>query len=102
VNHKVAVGLGAIHNFRKPGRDNFWQRYGIQACSAALGSGLAVGAAHFLERLPGISKSTLAAANFPETYLSDKPFNERKVNEFLPKDGFYAASETVLIRLFEF
>ena len=102
VTHKVAVGLGAIHNFRKPGRDNYWQRHGIQACSAALGSGLAVGAAHFLEGLPSISKSTLAATGILETYLSDKPFYKRKKNGFSPKDGFYAANETVLVRLFEF
>ena len=102
VSHGVAVGLGAIHNFRKPGTDNYWQRHGIQACSAALDGGFTVGAAHFAEGLPLINKSTLAAADIPRTYLSDKPFNKRKIDEFSPKDGFYAANETALVRLFEF
>jgi len=67
-----------------------------------LGSGLAIGATHFAERLPFISKSTLAAADFPRIYLSNKPFNQREKKEFPPENGFYTANETVLVRLFEF
>ena len=101
-NHGVTVGLAAIHNFRRPGGDNRWQRHGIQASSAALESGTVIAAAHFEERLPQVNKSTLCAESIPREYLSDKPFNKRKIDEFSPKDGFYAANETALVRLFEF
>jgi hypothetical protein len=45
----VNVALAAIHNFEQPGRDLYWQRHGIASASAALGGGLVVGAAHYME-----------------------------------------------------
>ena len=52
VDQRVDVVLTVVHRFQQPGRDIFWQRHGIATASAALGGGLAVGAAFFTNRLP--------------------------------------------------
>ena len=51
-DQRVDVALTAVHRFQQPGRDIFWQRHGLATASAALGGGLAVGAAFFTDRLP--------------------------------------------------
>lgn len=67
---EVSVGFAAIHQFDRPGRDLYWQRHGIAVASAALGGGLAIGAAHFVEHLPVADKSTLAAFGVPHSHLA--------------------------------
>lgn len=67
----VSVGLAAIHQFDQPGRDLYWQRHGVAVASASLNGGLALGAAHFVERLPEADKSTLAAVGVPQSHLAD-------------------------------
>ncbi|MBF0515475.1 MAG: hypothetical protein HQK81_15640 [Desulfovibrionaceae bacterium] len=68
---RVSVALGAIHQFNRPGLDKYWQRHGIAVASAALGGGVAIGAAHFVEQLPAPGKSTLAAAGVPRSHLRE-------------------------------
>jgi hypothetical protein len=65
--NRIDLAISAIHGFRKPGRDVYWQRHGLTAASAGLGGGLAIGAAHFNEQLPAPHKSTLAAAGVPKS-----------------------------------
>jgi len=97
--NNVTVGLAAIHRFRKPGLEGYWRRHGILTCSAALDRGLAVGAAHFVETLPDMNRSTLAVAGIPRIYLSEKPFNKRKDRKYNPIDAFQLRN--ILVRLFE-
>lgn len=69
----ISVALAAIHRFRRPGRDIFWQRHGIASASASIG-GLCVGAAHFWNALPRPEHrwaSELAAHNVPQRHLLD-------------------------------
>src|SRR3546814_13817575 len=44
---KPRLALCAIHGFKRPGLDGFWQRHGIAAASAALKGGIVLGAAPF-------------------------------------------------------
>jgi hypothetical protein len=99
VTENVSVGLACIHKFDRPNSEGYWQRHGIQACSAVLQNGLAVGAAHFDKSLPDVDKSTLAAVGIPATYLSKKPFSSRKIDMLKPTDG--VSAHGLLIRLFE-
>jgi hypothetical protein len=65
------IGLVAIHGFKRPGRDTYWQRHGIAAASAALGGRLVVGAAHY-KSLPAVrrlTRGTLAARDVPRAHL---------------------------------
>jgi hypothetical protein len=66
----VTVGIAAIHYFDGHST-GFWQRHGIAACSAALGSGFAVGAAHFGQLPLKPNSSTLAAAQVPASEARD-------------------------------
>lgn len=67
---KPGVVLTAIHRFRRPGADLLFQRHGLATASAAIGGGLAVGAAHFYGCLPGTaSQSPLAAFRVPAEHL---------------------------------
>lgn len=71
-DQRVDVVLTAVHRFQQPGRDIFWQRHGLATASAALGGGLAVGAAFFTDRLPdGRDRwsSPLAACGVPREHL---------------------------------
>jgi hypothetical protein len=70
VGNKVDVALAAIHEFEAPGRDSYWQRHGIAFASAALGGGLALGAAHFRNALPEAEASTLAAFGVGRRHLT--------------------------------
>ena len=63
------VLLATIHAFDRPGLDGYWQRHGIARASAAHGGAFAIGAAHFIERLPQ-GGSTLAAYGVPARELS--------------------------------
>lgn len=92
--HKVSVALGAIHY--NPSR--YWQIHGIQACSAALGGGLVVGASHF-ENLPAPSKMTLSAFGIPAGYLTHKPKNKRPLRYHNPTAS--RAGDGLLVRLFD-
>jgi hypothetical protein len=66
----VNAALAAIHNFEQPGRDLYWQRHGIASASAALGGGLVVGAAHYMEALPSDPRrSPLAARAVPQSHI---------------------------------
>jgi hypothetical protein len=72
-DHRVDVALTAVHRFQQPGRDIFWQRHGLATASAALGGGLAVGAAFFTDRLPDSRSrwsSPLAACGVPREHLN--------------------------------
>ncbi|MEO6339246.1 MAG: hypothetical protein ABIO39_04325 [Caulobacteraceae bacterium] len=100
-----AVSLVAIHGFERPGGDVYWQRHGLATSSAALDGALAVGAAHFRERLPHlIEKSPLAASGVPERHLWTN--HHRRAHALTPVDGFevglpWAKSVRALVRLFK-
>jgi len=94
----VTVGIAAIHYFDGHST-GFWQRHGIAACSAALGSGFAVGAAHFVDGLPlKPNSSTLAAAEVPAKYLTQGI--QRRANSWVPNDHFEFGEGTALVRFF--
>jgi hypothetical protein len=66
----VNVALATTHNFEQPGRDLYWQRHGIASASAAIGGGLVVGAAHYMEALPtDPCRSPLAACAVPQSHI---------------------------------
>lgn len=101
MSNKVSVGLGAIHQFRRPGLDNRWQRHGIAVCSAALG-GQCICAAHFNDRLPNAEKShasTLAASNVRPRHLTQGV--KRKAHRLGAVKYLRAFDERLLVRLFE-
>ena len=93
----VTVGIAAIHYFDAHST-GFWQRHGIAACSAALKSGLAVGAAHFRELPQQSNSSTLAAARVPTLHLTAGL--QRQAHGWIPKDHFDSHRGSALIRLF--
>lgn len=92
------VALAAIHSFEQPGRDGFWQRHGIATCSAALGSGIAVGAAHFKTGLPGLKSCSLASNAVPRRHLTAG--SKREAHRAQSKDGFLVGNDAV-VRLFD-
>ncbi len=68
----IDVALTTIHNFGEPGSDLFWQRHGLATASAAMKGGLAIGASHFWDDLPGheqFDQSPLAAFNVKTSHL---------------------------------
>jgi hypothetical protein len=96
----VSVGIAAIHYFSGYST-GFWQRHGIAACSAALGSGFAVGAAHFrvLPREP--NSSTLAAAQVPPIHLTQGLRRQARSSETLGDFTVDSGQRSALVRLFE-
>ncbi len=96
----VSVGLAAIHQFDLPGRDLYWQRHGVAVASATLNGGLALGAAHFVERLPEANKSTLAAEGVPQSHLADGL--NRKHHAMKPIESLHVDTPhgSALIRVF--
>lgn len=96
----VSVGMAAIHQFGRPGLDKYWQRHGVGVASAALGGGLAIGAAHFVEALPAVDKSTLAAVGVPQSHLADGL--RRKHYAIRPVESFHITTKhgTALVRSF--
>lgn len=108
IDRRTDVSLGAIHHFRRPGRDIFWQRHGIAAASAALGGGLSVGAAFFAEALPRLHgdgwKSTLAARDVPMRHLANGLTRRAHVHDAIDGFTFGKAADggpKALVRLFE-
>jgi very-short-patch-repair endonuclease len=98
-NQNVTVGIAAIHYFHAH-NTAFWQRHGIAPCSAALGSGFAIGAAHFKELPRNPNSSTLAAAGVPPHALADRRY--RQAHSWTPACHFPFNSEdgSALVRLF--
>jgi hypothetical protein len=104
---RVDVALAAVHRFQQPGRDIFWQRHGLATASAALGGGLAVGAAFFTDRLPdGRDRwsSPLAACGVPREHLSQGL--HRSAQRFEPAaaltiNGRRNGKPRALVRLFD-
>lgn len=71
-HEKPDIVLTAIHGFKRPGREGYWQRHGIALASAALGGALSVGAAHFKHVLPmRDEQAPLAATAVPRRHLLD-------------------------------
>ncbi len=96
---RVTVGIAAIHYFDAH-NTAFWQRHGIAACSAALGEGFAIGAAHFRELPQHATSSTLAAARVPRQPLADNRY--RQAQSWAPNGHFNFRSDhgSALVRLF--
>jgi hypothetical protein len=103
----VDVVLTAVHRFQQPGRDIFWQRHGLATASAALGGGLAVGAAFFTDRLPdGRSRwsSPLAACGVPMEHLEQglhRPARGFEPIGALAINGRRKGKPRALVRLFD-
>lgn len=96
----VTVGVAAIHDFPTH-RTGFWQRHGIASCSAGLGRGYAIGAAHFWHRLPPRPNvSTLSAAKVPASHLVQGFY--RQAHGWHPADHFVVECNLgkALVRVF--
>ena len=106
-DQRVDVALTAVHRFQQPGRDIFWQRHGLATASAALGGGLAVGAAFFTDRLPdGRDRwsSPLAACGVPREHLSQglhRPARRFEPIAALTINGRRNGKPRALVRLFD-
>jgi hypothetical protein len=96
-----------VHRFQQPGRDIFWQRHGLATASAALGGGLAVGAAFFTDRLPDERarwSSPLAACGVPREHLSQglyRPARRFEPIAALTINGRRKGRPHALVRLFD-
>jgi hypothetical protein len=107
VDQRVDVALTAVHRFQQPGRDIFWQRHGLATASAALGGGLAVGAAFFTNRLPDGQdgwSSPLAACGVPREHLSQglhRPARRFEPIAVLTINGRRNGKARALVRLFD-
>jgi hypothetical protein len=102
--HPPDLALCAIHGFKRPGMDGYWQRHGIAGASAALGGIPVIGAAHFNKALPAsIDRSVLAASGVPLSHLDLGP--HRPMQALAPHEGFTAADDdgepVALIRRFD-
>jgi hypothetical protein len=106
-DQRVDVALTAVHRFQQPGRDIFWQRHGLATASAALGGGLAVGAAFFTDQLPNGRahwSSPLAACGVPREHLSQglhRPARRFEPIAALRINGRRKAKPRALVRLFD-
>jgi hypothetical protein len=106
-DQRIDVVLTAVHRFQQPGRDIFWQRHGLATASAALGGGLAVGAAFFTDRLPdGRSRwsSPLAAYAVPREHLGQglhRPARRFEPIAALTINGRRNRKPRALVRLFD-
>ncbi len=95
------VAIAAIHAFKLPGMDGYWQRHGIAAASAALSGGLSVGAAHFHQALPTGGHSSLGSAGVEARHL--RCGLDRKAERLSPISSFVVTrrdAPTALVRLF--
>jgi hypothetical protein len=91
------VAFAAIHEFAKQST-SFWQRHGIATCSAALGGGKVVGAAHFLSGLPrSPTASPLAAHSVFKDHLDQA--THREAHLWAPID--YFEQDGMLARLYK-
>ena len=95
---RPTLGVTAIHDFRRPGLDGFWQRHGIATASALLNGGLAIGAAHFRESLPSPGACSFASCRVPMAHLGAA--GKRKAHRLTPVDAFVEGNEA-LVRLFK-
>ncbi|AMJ61510.1 hypothetical protein [Bosea sp. PAMC 26642] len=97
------LGLVAIHEFDRPGREGYWQRHGIAGASAALKGAPIVAASHFRRLLPSqIDRSPLASSGVDAAHLWQ---GQRRLSQRLfPTDGFVLHSKSgnpiLLARLF--
>lgn len=99
----VDTALVAAHSFDRGSKANYFERHGIAAASAALNSGMVVGAAHFKKCLPSKSDiATLVANNVPKSYLKIEDKRKRKLKK-LPKNSGKIITDScdILIRLYE-
>ncbi|MFA5952827.1 MAG: hypothetical protein WC807_21435 [Hyphomicrobium sp.] len=97
------LGLIAIHEFDRPGREGYWQRHGIAGASAALRGAPILAASHFKLQLPAqIQRSTLASSGVATDHLWQG--QRRTSQRLLPSDGFILPTKSgnpiLLIRLF--
>ncbi|MFN6951199.1 MAG: hypothetical protein ACK4NE_01190 [Albidovulum sp.] len=102
--HPPDLALCAIHGFKRPGMDGYWQRHGIAGASAALGGIPVIGASHFNKALPRTAdRSVLAAAGVPLSHLELGP--HRPMHALAPSEGFTVADDddrpVALIRRFD-
>ncbi|MBL8569872.1 MAG: hypothetical protein JNK84_12430 [Phreatobacter sp.] len=102
--HPPDLALCAIHGFKRPGMDGYWQRHGIAGASAALGGIPVIGASHFNKALPAsIHRSVLAASGVPLAHLELGP--HRPMQALAPHEGFTIADDdgepVALIRRFD-
>lgn len=95
----ATVAVTTIHGFTRPGRDSYWMRHGITAASRASKGGLAVGAAHYTEKLPVPDRSTLASFNVPKAARTG-PY--ARAYPLVPLDHFSVRHRSLeaLVRLF--
>jgi hypothetical protein len=106
-DQRVNVALAAVHRFQQPGRDIFWQRHGLATASAALGGGLAVGAAFFTNRLPDVRdrwNSPLAACGVSKEHLEQglhRPARRFEPIAALTINGHRNGKPRALVRLFD-
>ena len=100
-SQKFDVAISTIHAFRKPGTEVYWSRHGIAAASAAMNGGFAIGAAHFIEGLPGADRATLAACGVKASEA--KTGAKRKSSSLTPVEHFEVKVGDLkgLVRLFE-
>ncbi len=102
---RPSVNLIAVHGFKRPGQDLYWQRHGVATASAALDGALVVGAAHYNARLPGkAGESALAAFAVERDHLHRGP--HRTACAHKPIDAFEVGSpggveSRALVRLYE-
>lgn len=71
VEQRPTVVLNPIHGFDRPGAEVFWQRHALASASSYLGGAMAVGAAHFVQRLPPRADSTLMAKDVPAAHIGE-------------------------------
>ncbi len=97
---RPTVALAAIHAFKRPGRDGYWQRHGVSVASASMQGGFAVGAAHFEEKLPGAQQSTLASFDVPASVIAQGPKRGPHRAAPLASKTIEAGGQAALLRLF--
>jgi hypothetical protein len=102
--HPPDLAFCAIHGFKRPGMDGYWQRHGIAGASAALDGIPVIGASHFNKVLPSrIDSSVLAASGVPLSHLELGP--HRPMHALAPSEGFTLADDNgdpvALIRRFD-
>lgn len=101
-SHPPDLGLIAIHEFDRAGRDGYWQRHGIAGASAALGGIPVLAAAHFRRSLPANALSSpLASLDVPSFHLdlgTARPAHRLPPNDWMavPASGY----ARMLVRLF--
>ena len=100
--NNVSICLGAVHQIERLGGDNYWERYGVANCSAAL-RGLCICATHYWEGLPDAVNphtSTLAASDVPARHVTQG--HNSKAHRMAPLKYLYAYNDKMLARLFQY